>query len=70
MAYMILMVPAADNNVVHPGKSFLAVSYGLSKYHWKNGSVSILLYSNRPKGMLVALFCTGVRPHFQRFKTQ
>ncbi len=28
LLYMLLMIPAADNNVIHPGKSSLAVSYG------------------------------------------
>jgi hypothetical protein len=28
MAYVLLMVPAADDNVVHPGKSCVAISDG------------------------------------------
>ena len=64
MDNVLLVVPAADDNILHPGKGGLAVSN--SPVHMPlEGRPAFLrpkgirLYSNRPKGVVMAVFCTS-----------
>jgi hypothetical protein len=53
---LVLVVgPAADDNVIYPSTNSLTVPDAPAFLNPKG----ILMYSKRPKGMVVAVFCTS-----------
>jgi hypothetical protein len=59
---MLLVVPAAYDDVVDPGKSCMAIPDGpvqvlLEGWPFISEAKEHPLYSNRPKGVMMAVFC-------------
>ncbi len=62
MDKVLLVAPAAYDEVVDPGKGCIAVPDGpvhvsLERWPFISRPQGILLYSNRPKGVVMAVFC-------------